>query len=70
MTPTIGLIAFAAAFAVPFFAMLITSRAHGQRRSCESERNMEERMAANWRPATVTELNAGESLATERKLAA
>ena len=70
MTPTIGLIAFAAAFAVPFFGMLITSRTHGHRRSEESERNMEERMAANWRPASVTELTLREPATAEHKLAA
>jgi hypothetical protein len=70
MTPTIGLIAFAAAFAVPFFGMLITSRSHGRRRAADSARNMEERMAANWRPASVTELSVSEPAVTEHKLAA
>ena len=69
MTPTVGLIAFAAAFAVPFVGMLIASRFHARSRAADSARNMEERMAANWRPASVTELAPRQS-APEHKLAA
>ena len=69
MTPTVGLIAFAVAFAVPFVGMLFSARSHRLRRASDSARNMEERMAANWRPATVTQLPVSEP-AAEQKLAA